>query len=160
MSDLVKILVSATVGMIIGIIGSIIGEPLRLSAKKRKIEKALCAELDYWYEECQKIAAYEDPKEICEKMFEALKTDAFDHYFDKDREAVFAIKNWQKLRESFSFLFRTQEEFKNNKIEVDDAAAQIASYLETGVGLNYLKKEKLAVVADYLERAKSNRLIR
>lgn len=144
--------------MLVGIVGSIIGEPLKLFIKRQKIEKALYRELDHWYERCQTITNYEESEEICQDYMHNLKVDVFDHYFSKERDAVFAISNWQSIRESFDFILRIQKRFVDEEIAVDDAAGQIESFLEMQFALNALDKDKSIVIAGYLVKAKEKSL--
>ena len=117
MPEWVKIVVSAVVGMIAGIVAEPLKQHLLLKLKKRRIRKALTKELWYVHNLCLGLLdTAKEPPRIAKKtimigMFNDLRMKAFEHFYLYEKEAIFQIDDSESLVSAFEHLDYMREKF-------------------------------------------------
>ncbi len=126
MSDLAKILIAATVGMLTGLLGSAIGEPLKhygdSVVRRRKIRRALIFDLVNLHNEIETALAAIKIKFIIDedlqiRLLRQLEPEAFNLYHESDKEILLSIDNWPDFKEIFSLLKDLQGLYKEESVE-------------------------------------------
>src|SRR5437016_2795975 len=99
MSEWIKILVSAVVGMTSGLVA----EPLRIEVVRyftsKRARNAIYREFADIYHLVVVIGKESDFRESFMKLIiEDMKTEVFDFYYDQHREAIYKIPEWKHLK--------------------------------------------------------------
>lgn len=131
MADWVKILVSAIVGMVAGIMSSLISEPLkarfvRRSAAKRA-RKAIYQELGRLYLVFVILSeeTFEDLKDYRISILKELKLDAYEFYYNQQREAFYQIAEWTAIKQVADSLSSMKSKAVTEGTDLDELIADV-----------------------------------
>jgi hypothetical protein len=134
LSDLSKLLIAGLVGFLAGMLGILIGEPIKQTLAealiKRKLHRILREELTGIYSKLTTIQAQREREYApslqrhFENRFINLRPYAFDYYFENQREHVFLIHYWSSLKIAYEKMKALQDSVKETPLtdKILDAA--------------------------------------
>ena|SRR5579872_1949694 len=131
MSDLTKILTAALLGMFTGIVATVVGERVKeyvgFRIKRKRIHVALVNELHNLKSQLLFIK-YLDSGDNADRersnqreIFRDLKTEVFDYYYEKEREVLFSLTEWEKIEPQIRYFKRAQRRYIEQGSDFGDA---------------------------------------
>lgn len=151
MAEWVKIVLGTCSGLAVGVVGALLLEPLKQRVLRRgrakKARREIYRELGYLYFffVLMTEGSVTDPQALLEDHIRYLRLDAYEYYYNQQREVFYDIPDWIALKNMRELLDETRHEMVRNARDADDTIEDVlraftSSYQVAGLDLDELKK--------------------